>query len=530
MSCSFDAELGDCSQRPVAIIDGRKRRDAGRMFCYDASMELDHDACYRALSTRDLRFDGRLFVGVLTTGIYCRPICPARTPKPQNVMFFPTAAAAQEAHFRPCLRCRPECAPDLLRWLGTSTTATRALALISEGALDSGTVDQLARRLGVGERHLRRVFRQHLGASPIAVAQTRRVLFAKQLIVDTALPLTDVALGAGFGSVRRFNATFAAVYQRPPGTLRRIPVDSSDAPPASDVVLVLPYAPPYDWDAMLDFLAARAIAGVEVVDDRRRYSRTIALDGISGWLMIEHDSSRRRLRATIRFPRVTALASIVGRIRRIFDLAADPVAIAEHLSVDPLLRPLVAAHPGLRVPGAWDGFELAVRAILGQQITVAAATKLAQKLVASYGIPCNTGRTGLTHTFPEPGTLIEANFRGLGMPQARARALSSLAAAATAEPGLFDPAGSREIALARLCALPGIGEWTAQYIAMRVLRDPDAFPAADLGLLRATAAEDRGRLSAAGLSTLAASWRPWRAYATMHLWASESATRKNSRG
>ena len=340
---------------------------------------MSPDACYRAITTRDARFDGRLFIGVKTTGIYCRPVCPARTPKRQNVTFHLSAASAQEAGYRPCLRCRPETSPDLAAWRGASNTVSRALALIETGALDENDVDSLAGRLGVGERHLRRLFRQHLGASPVAVAQTRRVLLAKQLIHQTRLPMTEVALASGFGSLRRFNETFQQLYDRPPSALRRGAGVVETAGGAGAVCLLLPYRPPYDWDALIGFLAMRAIPGIEVVSSRR-YARTIGLGGQCGILAVE-PAPGDRLKATIHFPRLEALPTLIARIRSVFDLAADPAAIAAHLGADPVLAPMVAARPGLRVPGAWDGFELAVRAILGQQITVVAATRLAGRIV-----------------------------------------------------------------------------------------------------------------------------------------------------
>src|SRR5215469_5819505 len=359
-------------------------RSAGKPW-HDGDMDLDPQACYRAIATRDPRFDGRLFIGVTSTGVYCRPICPARTPKSGNCRFFATAAAAQEAGFRPCLRCRPEISPELAAWRGSSNTVRRALALIAEGALDGDdeAVPALAERLGVGERQLRRLFHRHLGASPIAVAQTRRVLFAKQLIHETTLPMTEVALASGFGSVRRFNHIFRALFGRPPRELRRGAQRTGDA---AAITLTLPYAPPYDWPAMLAFLGARAIPGVECVA-QGRYCRTIALDGAHGWVEVAPDDGRPALRAIIRFPSVKALPAIVARLRRVLDLNADIRAIGAHLAGDSHLAPLIAARPGLRVPGAWEGFELAVRAVLGQQITVSAATGLAGKLVRAHGVP-----------------------------------------------------------------------------------------------------------------------------------------------
>ncbi len=489
-------------------------------------MELpDKDVCYRALQSKDPRFDGLLFVGVTSTGIYCRPVCPARTAKFENTRFFGSAAAAQEAGFRPCLRCRPETAPDLASWRGTSNTVSRALALITEGALDgpSATVEKLADRLGIGERQLRRLFLQHLGASPIAVAQTRRVLFAKQLIHETQMPMTEVALAAGFGSIRRFNETFHDLFHRPPSAIRR---KSHTIPAGAGVMLRLRYRAPYDWDSMLSYLEARAIPGVEVVE-KGTYHRTVEIAGHIGTVEVTHLPQRQSLGVTIHFPNVKHLPAIVARVRRLFDLGADIETIDEHLSRDPFLAPLVATRPGLRAPGGWDGFELAIRAILGQQITVVAARRLAGQLVALHGksVPA-AARThpGLTHVFPTPKRLAKADSLGLGMPKARQVSLQSLAEAAAADPNLFRPFGTIEEAIARLRAIRGVGEWTAHYIALRALREMDAFPASDIGLLRSAANIDGGaRSTSETLLNRAESWRPWRAYAAQHLWASEAA-------
>ncbi len=486
-------------------------------------MDMDDDACYRAIETRDHRFDGRLFVAVTTTGIYCRPFCPAPTPKRKNVRFFRTAAAAQEAGFRPCLRCRPETSPELAFWRGSSNTVSRALGLIEAGALDDANVETLAERLGIGERQLRRLFRQHLGASPISIAQTRRILLAKQLIHDTSLPMTEVAAAAGFGSIRRFNETFQHLFKRPPRALRRTGVANQSVGATGAVAVRLGYRPPYDWESILAFLHARAIPGIEVVSSSQ-YARTIAIGDGRGVLVVE-PTGQNCLKAIVRFPNLRNLPAIIARVRRVFDLAADPVAIGAHLSQDPVLAPFVAARPGLRVPGAWDGFELAVRAILGQQITVPAATGLAGKLVSAYGekIADPAARDqGLTHVFPTPRQLAGTDLAAIGMPKARRLALSSLAAAVVADPLIFGPRRSLEAAVAQLRSLPGVGEWTAQYIAMRELREPDAFPAADIGLMRAMS-DGRGvRPSPAELLAHAERWRPWRAYAALHLWASES--------
>ena len=486
----------------------------------DGAMDLDHAACYRALATRDARFDGRLFVGVTTTGIYCRPICPARTPRIENVRFFPTAAAAQAAGLRPCLRCRPEASPDLAVWRGTSNTVSRALALIESGALDDTGIEALAARLGVGSRQLRRLFRQHLGASPVAVAQTRRILLAKQLIRETRLSMAEVALAAGFRSVRRFNETFRQLFARPPAALRRARM-SDPAHEAGLVRFGLAYAPPYDWDAMLGFLAARAIPGVESVSGHG-YGRTIALGAGRGTLHVE-PAGRNRFAVEVRFPNLTALPTIIARVRRVLDLATDPAPINGHLTADPVLAPLVAARPGIRVPGAWDGFELAVRAIIGQQIAVPAATRLLGRLVRVHGDPvagAGPASGDLTHVFPAPACLAGADLCRLGLPRQRAKALNALAAAVVADPLILGPRRSLEEAIAQLRSLPGVGDWTAQYIAMRELREADAFPASDVGLLRAMTGPDGRRPTPGELAAHAERWRPWRAYAAAHLWAS----------
>jgi AraC family transcriptional regulator, regulatory protein of adaptative response / DNA-3-methyladenine glycosylase II len=481
-------------------------------------MDLNHDACYRAMRQRDPRFDGRFFIGVKTTKVYCRPVCPARTPLSKNVIFYPTAAAAQEAGFRPCLRCRPETAPDMGAWRGTSNTVSRALSLIEFGALDDTDVDGLAARLGVGERQLRRLFRRHLGASPVAVAQTRRVLLAKQLIHETRLPMAEIAFAAGFGSIRRFNEIFQALFGRPPRELRRISGPDLAAAAAGEIVLLLRYHPPYDWAGMIEFLSRRAIPGIEQVTPVR-YARTLELEGLQGTVAVEQGAGNA-LRATVRFPKLSALPAIIARLRRVFDLGADPAAIAAHLAKDPTLAPLVKARPGLRVPGAWDGFELAIRAVLGQQITVTAAARLAGRLVAAHGARLDAADGALTNVFPQPQALAKADLSPLGMPRSRAAALSAVAAAALADPHLFDSTCGLDDAVKRLRAIRGVGEWTAQYIALRQLREPDAFPAADIGLIRAMAARVGRGPSSSELLDRADAWRPWRAYAAQHLWAS----------
>ncbi len=493
-------------------------------------MELPpHEVCYRALQSRDTRFDGLIFVGVTSTGIYCRPICPARTAKEEHCRFFASAAAAQDAGFRPCLRCRPETAPELASWRGTSNSVSRALALIAEGALDGegNGVEKLAERLGLGERQLRRLFLQHLGASPISVAQTRRVLFAKQLIHETRMPMTEVAMAAGFGSLRRFNETFRDLFHRPPSALRR---KSSAKSLEKNVALRLRYRAPYDWESILGFLRARAIQGVEFVDDNR-YLRTVEVNGAMGSIEVTHLPDRQSLGVSIRFPDVRLLPVIVARVRRLFDLGADIETIDDHLSGDPVLATLVAQRPGLRAPGGWDGFELAVRAVLGQQISVAAARRLAGQLVALHGraVPRSfVIHPDLSHTFPTANRLAATSSIGLAMPAARQSALKAVAEAAVADPNLFRPFGSIDETIARLRTIRGIGEWTAQYIALRAIRETDAFPATDIGLLRSVASIDGRKTTSANLLLRAESWRPWRAYAAQHLWAADGSPTTSS--
>jgi AraC family transcriptional regulator, regulatory protein of adaptative response / DNA-3-methyladenine glycosylase II len=492
-------------------------------------MELPgREVCYRALESREARFDGLLFVGVSSTGIYCRPICPARTPKFEYCSFYGSAAAAQEAGFRPCLRCRPEIAPQLASWRGTSNTVSRALALIAEGALDGAgnNVEKLAERLGVGGRQLRRLFLQHLGASPILVAQTRRVLFAKQLIHDTDLPMADIAAAAGFGSLRRFNETFLNLFHRPPRTLRRRKVAGEQE---RDVVLRLRYRPPYDWENMLAFLQARAIPGMEIVEDGR-YLRTVEIDGMLGSISVAHLPREHSLEISILFPDVRALPAIVARARRLFDLGADIETIEQHLAADPALAGLIAQRPGLRAPGGWDGFEVAIRAVLGQQVSVAAARQLAGRLVELRGrsVPKSfRNHRLLSRAFPDASRLASASSIELAMPGARLVALTEVARAALADSNLFHPLGGLAETVARLKAIRGIGEWSAQYIALRAVRESDAFPATDFGLLRGAASISGAPVSPAGLLGRAEGWRPWRAYAAQHLWAVSGNTARN---
>ena len=472
----------------------------------------------RARRSRDARFDGQFYIGVRTTGIYCRPICPANTPKSENVTFFQTAAAASEAGYRPCLRCRPECAPGTPAWSGTSTTVRRGLKLIANGALDNSNVEDLATRLGVTSRHLRRLFNRHLGASPLAVAHTQRLHFAKQLIDQTRLPLQDVALAAGYGSVRRFNDSFVKTYGRSPRELRHAGRESTDAEPGTTLTVRLYYRSPFDWRTLLAFFSARATPGVESIEGDL-YRRTVTVDGQNGVIELRPDGGNVLL--ALRGIGTQSIFPVVQRCREMFDLDAPVQEIAEVLSRDPALERLIASNPGVRVPGAWDGFELAVRAVLGQQISVKAATTIAGRIANAYGeAATDLGGSGLARLFPLPDRLAHARFKNMGITRSRAATLRRLAQAVADGSLCFDAAQDPVAFRESLLAIPGIGEWTAQYVAMRALKNPDAFPAADLGLLRAFDHPGRPRLKPAQLEEMSQAWRPWRAYAALLLWGS----------
>jgi len=472
-------------------------------------VELNRVICRTARLSRDPRFDGKFFIAVRTTRVFCRPVCPARSPKEENIDYYPSAAAALQAGFRPCLRCRPESWGTAV-WDGTSTTVARALRLIHEGALDGdgedSNVDALAERLGIGSRHLRRLFFQHLGATPIAVAQAQRLLSAKKLIDETTLPLTSIALASRFGSIRRFNAAFQATYGRSPRELRRA---SKRASTSGACTLQLRFRPPYDYDALLHFLAKRAIAGVEYIHGDI-YRRSFVLDGQAGWLEVRPRASHA-LTLGVNLVGPNRLLHVVARVRRMFDLDADPLAINASLRRDPLLGKLIKARPGLRVPGAWDGFELGVRAILGQQVSVAGASTLTARLASRFGHPLPFQIDGLNCTFPTADELVGADL-AIGIPASRAEAIREFARAVATGVLSFDSSESAAF-VERLSAIRGLGPWTAQYVAMRALSDPDAFPAGDLVLLRAA-----GIKTTTQMERYAERWRPWRAYAAMHLW------------
>ena len=480
-------------------------------------MRLDRTSCYRALRARDRRFDGLFFTCVTSTGIYCRPICPARPPKLENCVFVPNAAAAQEAGFRACLRCRPDASPDSPTWRGTSATVTRALRLIDDGALDDGSVSDLAARLGVGERHLRRLFTDHLGAAPLTVALTRRILLAKQLVHDSNLGMMEIALASGFGSLRRFNEVFRAQFGRPPGALRKRADSSSKQSP--ELSVLLPYRPPYDWEAMLYFLQSRVIQGVEHVAFGV-YRRTIEIDGEQGFISVSQEAKLNALRACIQIGNLSLVPRIVARLKRLFDVACDPDAIAAVLKRDARLAPLIARRPGLRVPGAWDGVEIGVRAILGQKMSDAAASLLAGRLVRDHGVSITAPSGSLTHSLPDADRLAQIDIDNAGIPKTRARAMAELAQALVAEPGLLEGGIAYQDVLSRLETINGIGRWTAIHIAMQALHESDAIPHGDEALARMA---HKAGLSASpdALERLSENWRPWRAYGVHHLWAAE---------
>ena len=477
-------------------------------------MILDEDTCYRAATSRDARFDGRFFTAVKTTGIYCRPTCPARSPLRKNVQFFACAAAAEAAGYRPCRRCRPDAAPGTPAWNGPLATVSRAVRLIEQGALDDGSIDDLAARLGLGGRQLRRLFAVHLGTSPVLVARSRRAHFARALLDATPWPMPQVAREAGFGSVRQFNDVMRSVFQRSPSELRR-----RGGPAGPRIALRLAYRPPYDWEALLAFLAARALPGVEVASGGA-FRRTF--DG--GWFEVRPAAGANALSLMVTLARHGAgqVLAMARRARRMFDLDADPLQIAATLSRDPLLGHSVRARPGLRIPGAWDPFETAVRAVLGQQVSVRAAVTLGGRLVQAFGERIADAAEGLTHLFPTPERLASAPVERIGLPRARAKSIRSLARSVAI---LRDAPGSLDALLERVRSLPGVGPWTAHYLAMRAFGEADAFPAGDLVLRKAS-----GEPSSAALERRAAAWRPWRAYAAMHLWSSVASPLEPSHG
>ena len=496
-------------------------------------MLLDRESCNRAVESADARFDGVFFVGVTTTTIYCRPICPARRTLKKNRRYFNSAAAAERAGFRPCLRCRPELAPGRARVDAVPRLAEAAAQRIAAGALNGQGIDMLARDLGVSGRQLRRAMQQELGVSPIELAQTHRLLLAKQLLTETHLPMTRVADASGFQSVRRFNALFLERYRLNPESLRRrsngktthstgtgrpVPMDADTREP--NLRLTLAYRPPLAWNALLGFLGRRATPGVERISSGT-WSRTVRIEGRTGVIRVRepdpgstlagHDVVVLEADASL----APALMPLCARVKQLFDLVAEPNAIESHLTRTGF-GAIGRSARGLRVPGAWDGFELAIRAVLGQQVSVAGATTLMGRLTASFGESFAGGDDGFTHLTPTAERLAEVGvdaIRRIGLPAARAETIHELSRLAADGSLSLDADADVRSMMRRLQEIRGIGPWTAEYIAMRALHWPDAFPASDLVLRKAA-----GNLTTAQLTRRAESWRPWRSYAAMHLW------------
>ena len=487
----------------------------------------DEDACYRALTAHDARFDGHFFTGVISTGVYCRPVCRVRVPRRENCRFFNFAAQAEQAGFRPCLRCRPELAPGPGTWTTQDASGVlarqgaRMLDELAATANETGTLVHVAQRLGVSDRHLRRIFEAHFGVAPLQYLQTRRLLNAKQLLTDTDLPVTRVALASGFGSLRRFNAAFLSRYGLNPTALRR----TSAAPHARGSIIRLGYRPPYAITAMREFLARRCIGGLSFVENP---SCDTALAGATlrvtaghqtrtGWVTIRFDPARTAVDLQVSDTLCEVLPSVIAKVRAWLDLDADPAVIDACLSADASTAAMAPPWPaGLRVPGCLDGFELAVRAIVGQQITVAAARTLGERLVLTFGEPLVTPWPDLSRLFPTPVALAQADperLGQLGIVRQRQRAIVALAQAVAGGGLQLEPSTDHRSTMEALTALPGIGNWTAQYIAMRALRWPDAFPAGDIAMQKAL---DLG--SAREAEERSQNWRPWRSYAVVGAW------------
>ena len=536
---------------------GERSRPAGAT---KSTMLPAPDQLYQALASRDRRFEGSFVAGITSTGIYCRPGCPAKLPRPENVRFYQCGAAAEEAGFRACLRCRPDRSPLLPASAGTSATVTRALQLLAQDGAGQG-LGPLCEKLGVGPRHLRRLFLQHLGASPQAVLRSQRLRFARALLEESDLPMAELSLAAGFGSLRRFNAEVKRAFQATPGALRKrargsatkrlhVAADRTAAkaseprgsarsagalPPP--VELHVAFAPPFDWGALHGFLAARCLPGVESATGGG-YARTVLLPGEDGpapaLLQVSRDPRRSALRVSVGPVAPRALPLVAASVQRMFGCGQQPLLVAAHLARDPLLAPVLARHPGLRVPGAWDPFELAVRAVLGQQVSVKGAATLARRLCEAHGAPlpealrARAAERGLLleRLFPTARALAEAGalrLREIGLPGARAAALHGVALAVHEGRLDFGALAARGLdeAIAALVALPGVGPWTAHYLALRALGEPDAFPHGDLGLLRALRRQ-RPKATIGDLHARAQAWRPFRATATIALWLADS--------
>jgi AraC family transcriptional regulator, regulatory protein of adaptative response / DNA-3-methyladenine glycosylase II len=519
---SMDGMSTSDQSRTSSELFRRSRLDLQSRLRTSSSDEtkLDPAVYWPAFYSRDARFDGRFFIGVVTTKIYCRPICPVPFARKNNLVWLATAAVAEASGFRPCRRCRPQAAPGTPAWLGSSAVVSRALRLISEGALDDSNVDALAERLGIGSRQLRRLFVQHLGAPPLKIAITRRIHFAQNLIEETNLPITEIAMSAGFKSIRQFNHALRATAGQCPTDIRRLRGDLQDLPRKNGLVIRLSYRPPFCWSEALNFLRARSIPGVESVEEDS-YQRIVEVEGEAGTITVWQDASDPQLFVRIDLPRYDFLMQVVERVGRIFDLGADPVQIASQLERDPTLKPLLNSLPGLRVPGAWDGFELSVSSMLGQELTTESHTpkQLLKRLVQAFGRPVKTSIPGLTHLFPRPQELVDADLSTAGIRGNRAEAVQALARAVLQKKLTFRALRTLDETVSRLRGATGINEATANYIAMRVFAEPDAFPCAARDLRRILGCGG-SLVSPTESSRRTDNWRPWRAYAAMYLFAS----------
>jgi AraC family transcriptional regulator of adaptative response / DNA-3-methyladenine glycosylase II len=486
------------------------------------NLQLDPAFCWQAVYSRDQRFDGRFFAGIATTGVYCRSICPVSFGHPESVHWFQSAAAAEAAGFRPCRRCHPDTSPGSSAWFGTWAVVSRALKLISEGALDGGNLEQLAERLGIGSRHLRRLFQRHLGASPLKIARSHRVLVARSLIVETQLPVTEIALGTGFRSIRQFNHSVRTAFGQSPTALRRLHGTATVQDPLAGIIVHLPYRPPFNWTSLIQFFKSRATPGVESVEEEI-YRRTVEIGGVAGAIEVWHEASETRLSMRVLLPGCERLMQVVQRVRRLFDLGADALHIGSYLARDTRLAGMVMERPGLRVPGSWDGFELAVLAVLGQNLTAADPASAIEPLVKTFGRPVQVSLPGLSHLFPKPEILAEANLEGIGIPAQQAQTVAALAKAVMAGRLTFDSVKGARNTATQLHTLLGLEEDTSSYIAMRALGDPDAFSCKSLAFRRALASH-RNPVSPEEVSRIFEGYRPWRAYAAMHHWTSMQQT------
>ena len=474
-------------------------------------------AYYTALVSRDPRFDGLFFVGVTSTGIYCRPICPVKTPKKANCRFFESREAAEKEWFRPCLRCRPELAPGNAPVDGTGRIANLVVHRIEEGLIDdTASIEDIAEQFELSSRQLRRIVQKELGVSPIDLIQTRRLLLAKQLLTETKLPITDVAFASGFSSLRRFNGAFNTRYRMPPSRLRREAMDHEGEINVMDTsTLQLTYRVPYDWQGILEFLDARMLKGVEWITGDS-YHRTVQLGKYKGWITVKHTPEKRALMVAFTHSLTPVLPALLGRLRHLFDLIARPDLITSHLMQAPLLEKAVMKNPGLRVPGAFDGFELAVRAILGQQITVKAATTIACRFAEAFGEEIKTPFPDLYRLSPLPQRIAKTPIdaiAGLGFLKTRANSIIALSNSFLSGDLQLNAGSNPEKTIEQLLAIPGIGQWTAHYIAMRALHWPDAFPKEDIAIRNAL-----GKITPKQADEISQRWQPWRSYAVLHLW------------